>query len=81
LALPFLVFWPALRRATRHVIAHRQAWVGDADEIAEQAAEGLSGEHPLAATVPIRAMVGFALGMGRAKCDRLPPSSYASSSC
>lgn len=66
-ALRFLVFWPALPRAARYVIEHRQAWDGDAYEIYEPAAERLSAEHPLAATVLLRAMVVFALSTGRAK--------------
>lgn len=66
-ALQFLVFWPALARAARHVIAHGQAWDGEAYEIHEPAAERLSAEHPLAATLLLRAMVHFALSMGRSK--------------
>lgn len=66
-ALQFLVFWPALPRAARHVIAHCHAWDGDAYEIYEPAAERLSAHHPLAASLLLRAMVVFALSMGRAK--------------
>jgi len=66
-ALQFLVFWPALPRAARYVIEHRQAWDGEAYALYEPAAERLSGDHPLAATVMLRAMVLFALAMGRSK--------------
>jgi hypothetical protein len=66
-ALQFLVFWPALPRAARYVIAQREAWDGDAYEIYEPAAERLSADHPVAASVLFRAMVVFALVMGRSK--------------
>lgn len=66
-ALQFLVFWPALPRAARCVIAHAEAWDGDACEIYEPAAERLSADHPLAASVLLRAMVIFTLSMGRSK--------------
>jgi hypothetical protein len=67
LALQFLVFWPALPRAARHVIAHWQDWDGDAYAVYEPAAERLSADHPLAASLLLRAMVVFALSMGRSK--------------
>lgn len=81
-ALQCLVFWPALPRAARFVIQHRQAWDGDAYAIYEPAAERLSADHPLAASLLLRSMVVFALSMGRSKryrhaaehlrqCDRL----------
>jgi hypothetical protein len=66
-ALQFLVFWPALPRAARYVIEHCQDWDGDAYEIYEPAAERLSGDHPLAATLLLRSMVVFALSMDRSK--------------
>lgn len=66
-ALQFLVFWPSLPRAARYVIEHCHDWHGDAYEIYEPAAERLSAEHPLAASLLLRAMVVFALGMGRSK--------------
>jgi len=66
-ALQFLVFWPALPRAARYVIEQRQAFDGDAYDIVEPAAERLSADHPLAATLLLRAMVVFALARGRAK--------------
>ena len=64
--LQFLVAWPALPRAARYVIAHDMEWDGGAFAIYGPAAERLSGNHPLAAMVLLRAMVCFALGMGRA---------------
>jgi hypothetical protein len=67
LALEFLVRWPSLARAARHVIRHGQAWDGEAFEVYAPAAERLSGSHPLAATTLLRAMVVFALSSGRSK--------------
>ena len=66
-ALQFLVFWPSLPRAARFVIEHGEAWDGDAYEIHEPAAERLSAEHPVAASLLLRAMVVFALSMSRSK--------------
>ena len=67
LALEFLVRWPALARAARHVIRHGQAWDGEAFAVYAPAAERLSGSYPLAATILLRAMVVFALSSGRSK--------------
>lgn len=67
LALQFLVGWPALARAARHVLAHARAWDGDAYEILAPAAERLSAGHPLAATVLLRSLVVFALASGRSQ--------------
>jgi hypothetical protein len=67
LALAFLVLWPALGRAARLVIDHRDQWDGDAFEVLVPAAERLSPSHPLAATILLRAMVVFALATGRSK--------------
>jgi hypothetical protein len=66
-ALHFLVSWPSLARAARYAIAHCRHWDGDAYEIYEPAAERLCADHPLAATLLLRAMVVFALATGRAK--------------
>ena len=85
LGLRFLVEWPALPRAARHVLAHARTWDGEAYEIHSHAAERLSKGHPLAATLLLRAMVVFALAMGRSKryrhaaehlrsCERLAAS-------
>lgn len=66
-ALEFLVFWPALPRAARYVMRHWEAWDGEAYEIYEPAAERLSADHPVAASLLLRTMVVFALSMGRTK--------------
>ena len=66
-ALQFLVFWPSLPRAARYVIEHCHDWDGDAYEIYEPAAERLSADHPVAASLLLRSMVVFALSMGRSK--------------
>ncbi|WP_370594686.1 TrmH family RNA methyltransferase [Synechococcus sp. CBW1006] len=66
-ALQFLVFWPSLPRAARYVIEHCHDWDGDAYEIVEPAAERLSADHPVAASLLLRSMVVFALSMGRSK--------------
>ena len=66
-ALQFLIFWPSLARAARYVIEHCHDWDGDAYEIYEPAAERLSADHPVAASLLLRAMVVFALSMGRSK--------------
>ena len=66
LGLHFLVEWPALARAARHVLAHQAEWEGDAYTIHSATAERLSAAHPLAATLLLRPMVFFALWMGRA---------------
>ena len=67
LALQFLIAWPALARAARLVLRHRQHWDGEAHGIQSEAAERLSADHPLAATVLLRPMVVFALAMGRSR--------------
>jgi len=64
-ALAFLVQWPALPRAARLVLEQRECWDGEAFDVLAPAAERLAAGHPLAATVLLRAMVGFALVNGR----------------
>ncbi|MEA5413327.1 hypothetical protein VB737_16300, partial [Synechococcus sp. BA-120 BA3] len=82
LALEFLVGWGALPRAARLVLAQATAWDGEAYAIHSAAAERLSADHPLAATLLLRPMVWGALAMGRSSryrhaaehlrhCDRL----------
>jgi hypothetical protein len=66
-ALEFLVEWPALTRAARHVLLHEDEWEGDAEEIHANAAERLSADHPLAATLLLRSLVFFGVWMGRAQ--------------
>ncbi|MBE9172032.1 hypothetical protein IQ216_02720 [Cyanobium sp. LEGE 06143] len=65
--LQFLVAWPALSRAARHVLAHAREWNGEAYTIHCAAAERLGAQHPLAATLLLRPLVVFALEMGRNK--------------
>ncbi len=67
MALQFLVGWPSLARAARYVFEHGSDWDGDAYDIHEPAAERLSADHPAAASLLLRAMVVFALLMGRSK--------------
>ena len=66
-ALRFLVNWPALPRAAKQVLNHWQDWNGEAFELLAPAAERLGSSQPLAATLLLRLMVVFTLGMGRAK--------------
>lgn len=66
-ALDFLVDWPALGRAARHVLLHESEWEGDAEAIHSKAAERLSADHPLAATLLLRPLVFVAVWMGRAQ--------------
>jgi hypothetical protein len=67
LALDFFVRWPAVARAGRLVLTHGADWDGESYEILAPAAERLSAEQPLAATVLLRAMLVFALSTGRTK--------------
>lgn len=66
-ALQFLIAWPCLPRAARYVIEHGAHWDGEAYAIFDTAAERLSPAYPVAATLLLRAMVVFALSMGRTK--------------
>ena len=59
--------WPALSRAARYVIENRRSWNGEAVEIYGPAAERLSAEHPIAASLLLRAMVVLTLATGRVK--------------
>ncbi len=63
--LEFLVTWGALARAARLVLAQATAWDGEAYALHSAAAERLSADHPLAATLLLRPMVWGALEMGR----------------
>lgn len=65
LALEFLVAWGALPRAARLVLAQATAWDGEAYVLHSAAAERLSADHPLAATLLLRGIVWGALEMGR----------------
>src|SRR5215471_15701298 len=64
-ALSFLVSWPALDRAATLVLEHPGQLDGDHYEILTPAADALSGEYPLAATIVLRAMIDFSLSNSR----------------
>ena len=64
-ALAFLLAWPDLRRAAAVVLAHVDGWNADTYDLYSRAAEQLEADHPLAATVLLRAMVSCALELGR----------------
>ena len=63
-ALSFLVSWPALSRASRMVLERLDDLDGADDEILVPAADALSADHPLAATMVLRAMIESILGRG-----------------
>lgn len=64
-ALSFLVSWPALDRAAKLVTERAAELDGDAYEILNPAANALAGQHPLAATLALRAMIDFSLAQSR----------------
>ena len=66
-ALQFFLDWPALDRAADLLVARHDEIDGDHYEYLAPAAEALSGHHPLAATLALRAMIDFALTEARAK--------------
>ncbi|AHG47402.1 hypothetical protein RLEG12_30910 [Rhizobium leguminosarum bv. trifolii CB782] len=64
-ALAFFLTWPALAEAAK-LISNRHAELdGNLYELMTPAAEVLKEKHPLAATMLLRAMIGFALDYGR----------------
>ena len=63
-ALSFLVSWPALSRASRLVFERLEDIDGADDEMLAPAADALSADHPLAATMVLRAMIESILGRG-----------------
>lgn len=64
-ALAFFLAWPAPAEAAK-LISKRQAELdGDLYELMTPAAEMLQEKYPLAATIVLRAMIGFALDYGR----------------
>jgi hypothetical protein len=65
-ALWFLVNWPALPQAAALVLDRFYDLDGDGYEILTPAAETLAPRYPLAAMLALRAMVDFALRVGRA---------------
>ncbi|MCY4405116.1 MAG: hypothetical protein OXC15_02010 [Rhodospirillaceae bacterium] len=66
-ALSFLVSWPALSRASRLVFERLEDIDGADDEMLAPAADALSADHPLAATMVLRAMIEAILRRGWAK--------------
>jgi hypothetical protein len=64
-ALSFLVSWPALNRAANLVLQRSDELDGDHYEVLTPAADALAGNHPLAATLVLRAMIDFSLKNNR----------------
>lgn len=64
-ALAFFLEWPAPDRAARLVTARAGEIDGDHYEILTPAAEALEADHPLAATILLRAMIDFTLSHAR----------------
>lgn len=64
-ALAFLINWKAMNRVADLVLQRADELDGDHYEILTPAANALSGAHPLAATLVLRAMIDFALETGR----------------
>ena len=60
-ALAFLVRWPAPDRAAALMLKREREIDGDAYWVLTPAAEALAERHPPAATLCLRAMIGFAL--------------------
>ncbi|WP_430523411.1 DUF6880 family protein [Rhizobium mulingense] len=64
-SLAFFLAWPAPTDAAK-LVSRRQAELdGDLYELMTPAAEMLQEKHPLAATMLLRSMIGFALDYGR----------------
>ena len=63
--LDFLISWPDLDRAAKHVIRHADALDGSFYEYLVPAANALAGRYPLAATLALRAMIDFTLENAR----------------
>ncbi|WP_457103875.1 DUF6880 family protein [Methylobacterium sp. P5_C11] len=64
-ALAFLVGWPDLNRAAGLVTARPQIWQGDQYAVLAPAAEALSQDHPVAATILYRRLLDDILESGR----------------
>ncbi len=65
--LTFLVNWPALNAAAAHVLERHGELDGDHYWLLTPAADALEQRHPLAASLMLRAMIGFALDKARVK--------------
>ena len=66
-AISFLVDWPSHERAARIVVARAEELNGDSYHTLTMAADALEAEHPLAATLMLRAMVLDTLTGGKSK--------------
>ena len=64
-ALAFLIHWKAHRQAADLVLRRAKELNGDHYEILTPAANALTGRHPLAATLLLRAMIDFSLETAR----------------
>ena len=64
-ALQFLLEWPRLDLAARHVLAHADAWDGARYHTLAPVAEMLEPDHPLAAGILYRALLGVILAKAR----------------
>jgi len=65
--LGFFLEWPSPDRAARLLIDRHAEINGDHYEFLGPAAETISERHPLAATLALRAMIGFTLSKARSK--------------
>ncbi|OWV71359.1 hypothetical protein ATY77_12570 [Rhizobium sp. R634] len=64
-ALAFFLAWPLPPEAAKLIFKRQAELDGDLYELMTSAAEMLQEKHPLAATVLLRSMIGFALDNGR----------------
>lgn len=64
-ALGFFLHWPDLPRAATTIQERHGELDGDRYEVLTAAAEALSDDHPLAASLALRAMIAFVLTKGR----------------
>lgn len=66
-ALQFLINWPAHDAAADLILERHSELDGDHYWLLTPAADGIDQRHPLAATLILRAMIGFALDKARSK--------------
>lgn len=66
-ALTFLMEWPRLDLAARHVVAHQGEWDGRHYYTLPPAADALAHEYPLAASLIYRALLDDILSRARSK--------------
>lgn len=77
--LQFLATWPAPAAAASMVLARHGEMSGDHYWYLTDTAAHLDKDHPLAATLILRAMIGFALDRGRSK--RYPHAAHHLKTC